>query len=71
MSLSHTEAGQLFAAAGFWPTVAVNGRQSLVATLSRILEDRKLDEATRDQAVQKVSELVTWLDGQLSKEKSA
>jgi transcriptional regulator with XRE-family HTH domain len=70
MSLSHAEAGRLFAVAGFWPTVAVNGRQSLIATLSRILEDRKLDEATRDQAAQKVGELVAWLDGQLGKEKS-
>jgi transcriptional regulator with XRE-family HTH domain len=71
MLLSHAEAGQLFAVAGFWPTVAANGRQSLLATLSRMLEDRTLDEATRDQAVQKVSEIVAWLDDRVGKEKSA
>jgi transcriptional regulator with XRE-family HTH domain len=71
MSLSHAEAGRLFAVAGFWPTVAVNGRQSLLATLARILEDHALDTATREQATQKVSEIVSWLNGQLGKEKSA
>jgi len=71
MSLDDVELAQLFAAAGFWPTVSCNGRQFLLATLSRKLEDRKLDEATRDQAIQKVGELIAWLDGQLSKEKSA
>jgi len=71
MLLGHAEAGQLFTAAGFWPTVAANGRQSLVATLSRLLEDRKLDEATREQAVQRVSELVAWLNDRLDKENGA
>jgi hypothetical protein len=36
-----------------------------------MLEDRTLDEATRDQAVQKVSEIVAWLDDRVGKEKSA
>lgn len=70
MSLDDVELAQLFAAAGFWPTVAVNDRQLLLATLSRMLEDRTLDEETREQAVQKVSEIVSWLNDQLGKEKS-
>ena len=68
MSLDDIESAWLFAAAGFWPTVAVNDRQFLLATLSRILENRTLDKETRDQAAQKVSELVTWLRSQLSME---
>jgi len=70
MSLDDVELAQLFAAAGFWPTVSCNGRQLLLATLSRMLEDRTLDEGTREQAVQKVSEIVSWLNDQLGKEKS-
>jgi transcriptional regulator with XRE-family HTH domain len=71
MSLGDIESAWLFAAAGFWPTVAVNDRQFLLATLSRILENRTLDEATREQVVQQISELVAWLNGQLGKEKGA
>ncbi|MBO9308002.1 helix-turn-helix transcriptional regulator [Thermomicrobium sp.] len=70
MSLDDVEFAQLLAAAGFWPTVAANERQFLLATLSRKLEDRTLDEETREQAVEKVSEIVSWLNGQLGKEQS-
>ncbi len=68
MALDQAEAARLFAVAGFWPTVACNSRQSLLAILSRLLEDRKLDEATREQAVQRVSELVAWLSDQPGKD---
>jgi transcriptional regulator with XRE-family HTH domain len=71
MSLDHAEASHLLAVAGFWPTVAVNGRQSLLATLARMLEDRRLDEAARQQVVRQVSELIAWLDSQLGKGKGA
>jgi hypothetical protein len=71
MSLDDIESAWLFITAGFWPTVAVNDRQLLLATLSRILENRALDEETREQVVQQISGLVAWLHGQLGKEKGA
>ena len=70
MSLDDIEFARLLAAAGFWPTVAANERQFLLATLSRMVEDRRLDEAMRNQVTQKVGEIVTWLDSQLSKGKA-